>query len=87
MNRSPHDPTSACLTVHCHTHHVDEDDAGAYRVCRECGHVFPTARALRREHRRVWRDFPTREPLRYRIRRQLVRASRIWTCPHCAHDF
>lgn len=86
---TPHTPTGACLPVHCHVHHVDEPDAGAYRVCGECGHVYATARDLRRAYRRaVLRHIPG-GVRRWRLwwRAATVRASRVSFCQHCAHDF
>lgn len=83
LNPDRHEPTDACAHCHCHYHHVDE--AGkTYRECYECGHAYPTARALRREHRR-------RVPFRYYPRTWLyslfTRADDITCCPLCAHDW
>jgi hypothetical protein len=88
-----HDPTDACWGRHCHIHNVDEPDNRAYQVCLECGHVYPTARALRRDYRReYWRiasdDQFGREPVWRRLWRvATVRASRVSFCQHCVHDF
>jgi hypothetical protein len=84
----PHAPAEECLTVHCHVHHVDEDGTGAYRACAECGHVYRTARELRRTWRRKFWEMSDDLPLWRRVRRALtVRASRIDFCQHCVHDF
>lgn len=88
-----HDPTAECFGRHCHIHNVDEPDDRAYQVCLECGHVYRTAGALRRDYRReYWRvasdDQFGREPLWRRLRRvATVRASRVSFCQHCVHDF
>lgn len=95
----PHQPADECGGDHCYAHNVDEPAANAHTVCGECFHVFPTARALRRDHRRVlWQMRPLRGPLpwhstpwqqslwRYLYRLATVRTSQIWVCPHCAHD-
>lgn len=50
----PHDPSAGCEVPrahawfsHCHPHAVDEPwDCDTFRVCAECGHVFPTGDAL-----------------------------------------
>ncbi|MFC6883479.1 hypothetical protein [Actinomadura yumaensis] len=90
---TPHEPTGACDAIHCHIHHVDEKPAGAYRRCLECGHVYRTARALRRGYRRqYWKASAASvhgpgEPLWQRVRRVLtVRASHVHFCQHCIHD-
>lgn len=92
MNPTPHQITEACTDWHCFSHNVDEPKTG-WQLCAECMHVFPTARALRRDYRRTyWRhtrdDRFGRVPLWYRLwRAATIRASRINHCPHCAHSF
>lgn len=89
----PHDATRECLGIHCHIHNVDESDNGAFQVCLECGHVYQTAGALRRDYRRAyWRvardDRFDRTPLWRRLWRvATVRASQVSFCQHCVHDF
>lgn len=75
-----HDVDERCVDVHCAFHHVDERGP-AHIVCPECWHRYATARDLRRMYRRCmagvmpwWRLV-------------LVRASRLYFCPLCAHDF
>ena len=46
---NPHEPGPECGDTHCWSHGVDESDAGAWRVCFECGHVYRTPEELRRE--------------------------------------
>ena len=98
-----HEYEPGCGHQHCHIHDVDEDDRGAYIACGECGHVYLTARSLRQAYRRMLREItkqPRMEggyvlslPLRmhswYRRgwSRLTLRASRIYWCPECAHDF
>jgi hypothetical protein len=93
-----HDPTEQCEDRHCYSHHEDEDAAGAYIVCGECGHVYPTARALRRRYRRMywettgrssWPDGFRSSPgiIRRLWRLASVRARSIHFCQHCIHDF
>lgn len=89
-----HEPTDACADMHCHWHNVDEDDTGAYVVCLECGHVYPTKRALRSAYRRQvapWRGrvFTSDVPSWRLWWRWLFppRAGRIWFCQVCSHDF
>jgi len=86
-----HNPTVECARVHCNFHHVDEPARSPYRVCFECGHVYPTSRDLRRIYRRkFWqmsRGMPWRRQL-WRLRRVMtVRASQISFCQYCIHDF
>ncbi|NEA21579.1 hypothetical protein [Actinomadura bangladeshensis] len=89
-----HDVTEECSETHCYVHAVDEPNAGAYLVCFECNHAYPTARALRRDYRRgSWEASAANEHCRAdRLWRRLwrvvtVRASRVRFCPHCIHDF
>lgn len=89
---TPHQMTTACADVHCFAHNVDEPQPG-WLVCFECGHVYPTPRALRRDYRRAfWRaardDRFDRLPVWRRVWRVLiVRASRVYFCQHCLHNF
>ena len=46
---NPHDPGPECGDTHCYSHGVDESDAGAYRVCFECKHVYRSPEELQRE--------------------------------------
>lgn len=57
---------------HCWLHHVDEHPDGAYRVCGECFHVFPTAANLEEA---LLADGISKP------------AADIFACPECAHDF
>lgn len=88
-----HTPTGEGIQVSCYVHGVVEPAEGAWLVCFECGHVYPTAGALRREYRReYWRvacdDRFGRIPLPRRVWRVLtVRASTVYFCQHCVHDF
>jgi len=50
-NLTTHEPTAACHAWHCHSCGVDEPGQG-YIVCMECGHLYRTARDLRRAYRR-----------------------------------
>lgn len=55
-----HEPGTGFCTPgwHCHIHHVDEWVARSYIACFECGHLYPTARSLRRVyHAEHWRIF------------------------------
>lgn len=96
-----HEPNSWCGNIHCHSCGIDELAHGAYQVCGECGHVYPTARSLRRAYRRVvWEMI--RNPLsgtrwftndwatgrfRQTFAMLTVRASKIYFCQLCIHDF
>lgn len=88
---TPHDGTQDCRDVHCWSCGVDESSDGAYQVCIECGHVYRTARSLRKEYRRVTWGYRNLEPRipRWRILWTMVtvRASSITFCQHCVHDF
>jgi rubrerythrin len=91
-----HEATDACGSVHCVFHQEDEPGRG-YLICGECGHLFKTKRALRREHRRVFREISHAVPLFSNARQAghirfwwmmlFLRADKIWVCPFCAHDF
>lgn len=92
-----HEPSDACIDVHCHSCHEDEPGSG-YIVCGECGHLYRTAgdlrRAYRREYWRLYRAPPTdlfgmeRVPM-WRVVWQIltIRAKKIYFCQHCIHDF
>src|SRR5678815_2686269 len=91
LQRVVHVPTAACWPVHCSSHNVDEWHPDPYIVCGECGHVYASKRALRSAYRRKLRDlnvslrdFSLQEWWRYLIP---PRASRIFFCQECSHDF
>jgi len=101
LMRDQHEPTRSCADMHCYSCMVDEPGTG-YIVCGECGHVFRTARELRRLHRRgLWKahrsidgviagvpvDMPAVPLWRVAWRLAMVRAKNIYFCPHCIHDF
>lgn len=72
----------------CHIHFRAEEDDGAYQVCIECGHVFPTARDLRRDFRKMVWQYAKVTPLWSMLWLLIsVRASKLASCPHCTHDF
>lgn len=78
LNPNPHPPTDAC--AHCHCYYHDVDEAGeTYIECYECGHAYPSKRALRRAHRDM--------PMHLWWRALLTPASRITYCPLCAHSW
>lgn len=83
-----HEPTDACIGIHCHSHMVDEEGIG-YIFCGECGHVYRTAGQLRRAYRRgVMQGRRYGIPLRLCLWRALtVRAKQIFFCQECIHDF
>lgn len=101
MNRlvDPHPQDEHCNTGdldHCMSHGVDESEAGAYRICLECGHAFPSAAALLADHAALVERLnttPTPPPLAPPsglFGGPLVAETdpeRIRFCPHCAHDF
>lgn len=90
-----HGPSDDCHG-HCYSHHVDEPGRG-YITCIECGHLYRTKRDLRRAYRRGFRQ--TVQPRRllsddldmgwggYLWRLLTVRASTIYFCQECSHDF
>lgn len=96
---SPHEITDACASVHCHEHHVDEPEQGAYVWCLECGHVYRTAGELRRLYQRAalklidrnhpwfrsneW--YPSAVSALWKV--LTIRAKDIHFCQHCLHDF
>jgi hypothetical protein len=87
-----HEPTKACVLVHCHWHDVDEPGPG-YLRCFECGHLYRTKGELRRRYRQELRNAYHDGPLErwdwLRLRWWLltVRASRVTFCQECSHDF
>lgn len=82
-----HEPTDACLGVHCHWHNVDEPGTG-YIICGECGHLYRTARDLRRAWRREVLRPGFHVPLWRRLwRAATIRARKIYFCQECIHDF
>lgn len=69
---SPYEPD--CSTgEHCFIHNVDESVEGAFQVCGECFHVYPTTEDLIRDDA-VWHD-GARRPV-----------EEIYVCAHCPHD-
>lgn len=95
--RDQHEPTAACNDTHCYSCHVDEQGTGYIR-CLECGHIYRTARELRRLYRReLIRLHRRRSPSPFDFpepsTRQVIwmaltaRASNITFCQHCIHDF
>ena len=99
LGRTPHEPSQVCDPYQCYSHHVDEPlPADSFEVCGECFHSFPSARALRRDDRDVRVDMRLHgtSPRWRWLTRPLTRlalllfdfrrASRIYVCPHCAHD-
>lgn len=62
----------------CNIHYKHEpDQEGDYLACGECFHVFRTAEELIEEYNKDRPDFLL----------AITDASRVATCPHCAHDF
>jgi hypothetical protein len=82
-----HEPSDACVG-HCYCHNVDEPGTGYIR-CLECGHLYRTARDLRRAYRRASLAMPAYGvPWRRIIARAiLIRARNINFCLECIHDF
>lgn len=83
-----HEATDACIADHCHWHDVDEPGSG-YILCGECGHLYRTARELRRAYRRA---VMTRRRFGVSwwfclLHAVTVRAGRVSFCQHCIHDF
>lgn len=60
--------------LHCWTHDADEPEAGAYRACLECGHVFQTPGELLA----AWLA-----ELGYPV----ADAESVPGCPYCSHDW
>jgi hypothetical protein len=84
----------------CWSHNVDEMRIGTpYIVCGECGHVYQSARALRKARRATMRGIylgslrhandwmPFWQSIRGAVSLYTRRAKRIYHCPLCAHDF
>lgn len=90
-----HQVSDACATVHCNWHDVDEPDGKAFLCCFECGHVYRTARDLRRTYqlatlRHLDRKHPWFRSTEFypSVARALtIRADDIRFCQLCLHDF
>lgn len=80
MNADEHEFDFGCCATHCFWHNRDEPDG--YRRCWECFHSYATKRELRYEHR--WSVYIG--PFTF-LAALLTPASRIRSCPMCAHDF
>jgi hypothetical protein len=86
-----HDEDDDCQG-HCWWHEVDEVGDGYIR-CFECGHLYLTARDLRREYRKgyweVLRSGSVPRPFTpVRLWHVLtIRAKKIHFCQLCIHDF
>lgn len=62
--------------LHCYYHGVDEPEAGAFRICLECGHVYATEMDVCR----AWREeLPGSFPF--------TPATDIPACAYCGHDW
>lgn len=59
-----HEPGSELCDpkLHCHSCNVDEPGGPAFEWCLECGHVYRTARDLRRAYRRAWTQLTFNRP-------------------------
>lgn len=94
LNRATiwHEFSTDCWEVHCVMHGLDEVGSG-YRRCGECGHLYDSARELRRLYRRgYWEALHSgwvAKPFNVKRLWHLVtiRASRIAFCQLCMHDF
>lgn len=74
----------------CYIHNESEPIPadGAYRVCFECSHVFPTEQALIDDIRSFWEEYIYGEYPDGRCDYVPPTEGReIFSCPHCAHDF
>lgn len=79
LGTGQHEPTEACLSKHCFFHHVDEPGGEtAYVVCGECFHVYVTPEDLV--------TLATR-PEAFLFSESIPKASEIYVCPLCAHEF
>lgn len=80
------------MTDYCAVHEVREHGP-AYRVCFECGHLFPTAEALLADHAAVVERLnaelppPPWDPAWHAPAVAETDPERVYACPHCAHDF
>jgi hypothetical protein len=98
VRHGQHEPSAVCHEIHCYVHNVDEPGPG-YLGCGECFHLYRTVGELRRAYRAtMWRA--TRGDLwlfmgdawhwswwRFLWHLLTVRAGKIYSCPHCSHDF
>lgn len=89
-----HEPTNDCWDWHCVIHDVDEVGDG-YLRCGECGHLYLTARDLRRAYRKGYVETVRSgcagtggwmTPMRW-WHVLTIRARRIFFCQECIHDF
>lgn len=76
----PHDPGPGCGGTHCHIHHLDEPDDGAYRRCLECGHVYRSAEDLQRQ-------WTANAPPDLADRDTPPPVEQIRFCPLCLHNW
>jgi hypothetical protein len=82
----PHEIAGPCSDAHCWEHDLDEDDAGCYRRCFECRHVFRTADDLVAVHNAEVAGLNARNPGKPPIPDE-TGPDRIWFCPYCLHDW
>jgi hypothetical protein len=62
----------------CYFHGEEPIPPNAYRLCLECGHVYPTAEDLLKEDTKVALEYgfaPVTEP------------EQVTCCPLCTHDW
>jgi hypothetical protein len=63
----------------CFWHGAEPIPAGAYRVCGECWHCWPTPDDLLRDVLRIYAEIGLQSPP--------DDADQVWVCPLCSHDF
>lgn len=74
----PHDPQRCYGSrLHCWWHGLDEPDAGAFRACLECGHVYLTEGDLLHAWRAAWPQASERG----------LRTVAAAACAYCGHDW
>lgn len=81
------------MIARCEIHGVDEDDEGAYRVCCECYHVWPTRGDFARDNAETYRQMEefddsqgAANPGFVGNRRPIPDPNDETICPLCTHD-
>lgn len=78
----------------CWTHNRNEPIPLSrwFTVCTDCGHVYRSARELRRAYRRetpaaAWGALPWRTVLSDKWHSMTLTVANIHACPECTHEF
>lgn len=77
MSAGQHEPTAACVDVHCYYHILDEPQGPV--LCGECFHSWPSMQALLADDTAMAEEHGFSLTLN-------PNPDQVFVCPFCAHD-